>query len=155
MGLAVDVAGKTPLIVRRLILPLALAAAFQAGQAFAQSAFPAPPSDGSAVACGTGFVPLREELEKRRKLMEEASARHAPPDETCKLLGSYRVAEIKLAKYLETNSAECGISPQLVYQIRSSRKNSEAMQQKVCAAAQQPRSMLGPAGPLGDWDLVR
>ena len=138
------------------MVPTILAAvALYAGQAFAQSAFPIPPSGAPFVVCRTGLVPLREEAEKRRKLMNEANARNVPPEEACKLLGSYRQAEIKLAKYIETNSAECGISPQLVYQIRSSRKNNEALTMKVCAAAQQPRSTLGPAGPLGDWEHVR
>src|SRR6266404_4785811 len=90
---------------------------FHTGQAFAQSTFPAPlPSQAEAPAssaspvphvneaapsasdapflagsrsdaCTNGFAPLREEAEKRGKLIKEASQRHAPPVEACKLIG--------------------------------------------------------------------
>ena len=45
------------------------------------------PSGGDA--CMKGFVPLREEAEKRGKLIKAASERHAPPDEACKLIGNF------------------------------------------------------------------
>jgi hypothetical protein len=35
------------------------------------------------------FMPLREEAEKRGKLIKAASERHAPPDEACKLIESF------------------------------------------------------------------
>ncbi len=60
-----------------------------------------------------GFVPLREEAEKRGKLIKAASERHAPPDEACKLIGNFGQAEIKMIKYVETHSAKCGIPPQI------------------------------------------
>src|ERR1700682_5048399 len=43
VGGPLDLAGETPLIIRRLIVPLTIAAVtIHAGQAFAQGAFPAP-----------------------------------------------------------------------------------------------------------------
>src|SRR6266403_4161208 len=138
-----DLAGGTPLIIRRLIVPLTMAAITAcAVQANAQGAFPAPlpgqaapsnaspfppvngaapaaafgqpsafPSNGAAPlpgagvsaapmgpppqagganeACMKGFVPLREEAEKRGKLIKAASERHAQPDEACKLIESF------------------------------------------------------------------
>ena len=36
------------------------------------------------------FMPLREVAEKRGKLIQTASARKAPPDEACKLIGQFR-----------------------------------------------------------------
>jgi hypothetical protein len=194
-----DLAGGTALIIRRLIVPLTVAAAIaQAGQAFAQGAFPAPlpgqappsnaspfppvngaapgtsgwfpvtgsfpvngaaPITGSAFErtpassqagasdeCMKGFIPLREDAEKRGKLIKAASERHAPPDEACKLIGNFGQAEIKMIKYVESHAAKCGIPQQISAQLKNGHKNTETMQQKVCAVAQQVQQK-GPAGP--------
>ena len=113
------------------------------GSAFERG--PAPPSGGAADACMKNFVPLREEAEKRGKMIKAAGERHAPPDEACKLIGNYGQAELKMIKYVEANSAKCGIPPQIGDQLRNGHKNTEAMQKKVCAVAQQRPA--GPAGP--------
>ncbi len=108
---------------------------------------PAPPSQaGPSDACMKGFVPLREEAEKRGKLIKAASDRHAPPDEACKLIGNFGQAELNMIKYVETNSAKCGIPPQISDQLKNGHKNTEKMQKKVCAVAQQAQQR-GPAGP--------
>jgi hypothetical protein len=184
-------------MIRRLIVPLAVAVIAHAGQALAQGAFPAPlpgpvqndpafppvngaaptpsmgnapssfpvqgaaPITGSAFergpapptqaagdACTKGFVPLRDDAEKRGKMIKAASDRHAPPDEACKLIASFGQAEIKMIKYVETNAAKCGIPPQIADQLKTGHKNTETMQQKVCAVAQQAaQQQKGPAGP--------
>jgi hypothetical protein len=190
------------LIIRRLIVPLAVAVIAHAGQALAQGAFPAPlpgqaplqspikndpafppvngaapsasvggapssfpvqgaaPITGSAFErgpappsqagpadeCMKGFVPLREEAEKRGKLIKAASERHAPAEEACKLIGNFSQAEIKMIKYVEGHAAKCGIPPQIEDQLKNGHKNTEGMQQKVCAVAQQ-QQQRGPAGP--------
>jgi hypothetical protein len=194
-----DLAGETALIIRRLIMPLAVAViAAHAGQAVAQGAFPAPlpgqtllkndpafppvngaapaasvgappssfPVQGAAPVTGAGFergpappsqtgaaeqcmkafVPLREEAEKRGKLIKAASDRHAPPEEACKLIGNYSQAELKMIKYVQVNAAKCGIPPQISDQLKNGHKNTETMQQKVCSVAQQ-QQQRGPAGP--------
>ncbi len=106
---------------------------------------PPPPSVGPSDACMKNFVPLREETEKRGKMIKAASDRKATPDEACKLIKNFGQAETKMIQYVETNSAKCGIPPQIGDQLRAAHKNTEAMQQKVCAvAAQRP---TGPAGP--------
>ena len=115
-----------------------------------------------------GFVPLREEAERRGKLIKAASDRKAPPDEACKLIGNFGQAEIKMIKYVETNSAKCGIPPQIADQLRTGHKNTEKMQKQVCTMAQRHPSadpdldkVLGPgdfwpaSGPVGDFWIVR
>jgi hypothetical protein len=220
-----NLAGGTALIIRRLIVPLALAfVTIHAGQGFAQGAFPAPlpgqagqrndpafppvrgqagqrndpafppvsggqavqrndpafpPVNGAAApssfpaggaapfagggfqrapspplqpggpggdVCMQGFMPLREEAEKRGKLIKAASDRHAPADEACKLIENFAQAEIKMMKYVEANSAKCGIPAQIQDQLKSGHKNTEIMQKKVCSVAQQ-QQQKGPAGP--------
>jgi len=93
-----------------------------------------------------GFVPLREDAEKRGKLIKAASERHAAPDEACKLIRNFGDAEIKMIRYVETNAAKCGIPPQIADQLKGGHKNTEKMQKQVCAAAQQAQQR-GPAGP--------
>ena len=93
-----------------------------------------------------GFVPLREEAEKRGKLIKAASERHAPPDEACKLIKNFGESEIKMIKYVESHAAKCGIPPQIADQLKNGHKNTDGMQKKVCAVAQQVQQK-GPAGP--------
>jgi hypothetical protein len=106
---------------------------------------PSPPSGGPSDACMKSFVPLREEAEKRGKMIKAAGDRHAPPDEACKLIKHYSQAESSMIKYIESNSTKCGIPPQVAEQLKAGHKNTETMQTQVCAvAAQRP---TGPAGP--------
>jgi hypothetical protein len=112
---------------------------------------PAGPSmggGGPADECMKGFMPLRQEAEKRGKLIKAASDRHASPDEACKLIGNFGVAEVKMLKYVETHVTQCGIPPQVLDQLRAGHKNTEGMQQKVCGVAQQAaQQQKGPSGP--------
>jgi hypothetical protein len=110
---------------------------------------PAGPSMGGAAdECMKGFMPLRQEAEKRGKLIKAASDRHASPDEACKLISNFGVSEVKMLKYVETHVAQCGIPPQVLDQLRTGHKNTEGMQQKVCAVAQQAaQQQKGAAGP--------
>jgi hypothetical protein len=113
------------------------------GSAFERGpASPQGPSDD----CMKGFVPLRQEAEKRGKLIKAASDRHAPPDQACKLIGNYGQAEIKMIKYVETNASKCGIPQQIADQLKTGHKNTEKMQKQVCTVAQQ-QQQRGPAGP--------
>jgi len=93
-----------------------------------------------------GFVPLREEAEKRGKLIKAASEKHASPEEACKLIASFGQAEVKMIKYVETYSAKCGIPAQIADQLKNGHKNTDAMQKKVCSVAQQ-QQQRGPAAP--------
>jgi len=94
-----------------------------------------------------GFLPLREEAEKRGKLIKTASDRHATPAEACKLIGNFAQVETKMIKYVETHAAQCGIPPQVQDQLKNGHKNTESMQQRVCAAAEQGAQQQKPAGP--------
>ena len=118
------------------------------GSAPVSSGFSGPPpqASGSADACMKGFVPLREEAERRGKMIKAASDRKAPPDEACKLIRNFGQAELKMIKYVETNSAKCGIPQQIADQLKNGHKNTDKMQTQVCNVAQQAATR-GPAGP--------
>ncbi|MFB9264215.1 hypothetical protein ACFFWD_13695 [Bradyrhizobium erythrophlei] len=112
--------------------------------------FSAPPpsgaSGGASEACMKNFVPLREDAEKKGKMIKAASDRHASPVEACKLIGNYSQAEIKMIRYVETNAAKCGIPPQIADQLKTGHKNTEALLKKVCNVAEQAQTRA-PAGP--------
>ena len=119
------------------------------GGSFAQ---PAPPSQmgggggGPSQACMNGFLPLREDAEKKGKMIKAASDRHAPPDEACKIIGNYSAAEIRMIKYVEINAAKCGIPGQVADQLKAGHRNTEGLLQKVCGIAEQIKAR-GSAGP--------
>jgi hypothetical protein len=110
---------------------------------------PAPPSQpggAAADACMKGFMPLREDAEKKGKMIKAASDRHAPPDEACKIISNYGAAELKMLRYVETNATKCGIPGSVAEQMKAGHKNTEGLEKKVCGIAEQVKTR-GPAGP--------
>jgi hypothetical protein len=106
---------------------------------------PPPQAGGPSDACMKNFVPLREEAEKRGKLIKAASERHAQPDEACKLITDFSKAEMKMVEYVKLNSQKCGIPPQISEQMKKGHAGTEVMLKNVCNAAQ--AGQRGPAGP--------
>ena len=108
---------------------------------------PPPPQAGQPPdACMRDFIPLREEAEKRGKLIKAASDRHATPDEACKLIRNFGQSEIKMIRFIESHMTKCGIPAQVADQLKNGHKNTETMQTRVCAVAQQAQQR-GPVGP--------
>ncbi len=107
---------------------------------------PQPGAGGPADACMKAFLPLREDAEKKGKLIKAASDRHASPDEACKIIGNYAAAEVKMISYVEKNSQKCGIPAQIGDQLKTGHKGTEQLLKQVCNAAQQMKT-AGPAGP--------
>jgi hypothetical protein len=108
---------------------------------------PPGPSQQGSDDCMKGFMPLREEAEKRGKMIKTASERHATPAEACKLIGNFAQVELKMLKYVESRAAQCGIPQQVQDQLKTGHKNTESMQQRVCAAAEGATQQQKPAGP--------
>ncbi|WP_172112475.1 hypothetical protein [Bradyrhizobium aeschynomenes] len=116
----------------------------------------APPQQqaGPSDSCMKDFAPLREEAERRGKLIQEASKRKATPVEACKLFRSFSQAEVKMIKYVEANSARCGIPGQIADQLKTNHKGTEGIQQKVCTVAEQMQKGGGPAPAPGLSDVL-
>jgi len=125
--------------------PSAGAPAFGGGGGF-QRPMSAAPQAAQADKCTKEFLPLREEAERRGKLIKAASDRHAAPDEACKLISSFGQAEIKMIKYIEAHTTSCGIPAQIADQLKNGHKGTEALQAKVCKVAEQMKTR-GPAAP--------
>ena len=104
-------------------------------------------TSGPSDACMKGFVPLREDAEKKGKLIKAASERKAAPDEACKLIASFGQSEVKMIKYIEANAQKCGIPPQIGDQLKAGHKNTEALREKVCTVAQQMVQQKAAAAP--------
>jgi hypothetical protein len=107
---------------------------------------PRPGAGGPPEACMKAFQPLREDAEKKGKMIKAASDRHASPDEACKLIGNYAAAEVKMITYVEKNAEKCGIPASIGEQLKAGHKGTEALKIKVCNVATQMKS-AGPAGP--------
>jgi len=117
------------------------------GSPMASSPFAAPPTQaGPPDECMKEFLPLRQETEKRGHALKAASDKHSGPEIACKLIGSFLQAEVKMVKYVETNSARCGIPPQIFEQLKKGHKGTEAMQERICNAATQVQKQA-PVGP--------
>jgi hypothetical protein len=159
------------MVMPLIALPVVAAVTVPANLALAQNAFPAPlPSQAAAssvssaptanlaepamspsetqAACLKGYNPLREDAEKKGKLIKEASDRHASPVEACKIIASYRAAEVKMIKYLEVNAVACEVPARITEQLKNGHKNTEALEKKVCAVAEQTKRHE-PAIPIG------
>jgi hypothetical protein len=112
--------------------------------------FSAPPPQGGgggpAQECMKQFIPLREEAEKRGKMIKAASDRKAGPDVACGLIKNFAQAEAKMITYVEKNSERCRIPEQVTDQLKGGHKNTEALLTRVCTMAQQIQQH-GPAGP--------
>jgi len=125
--------------------PATGAAPFGGGGGGGQGFAPPAPSQQGGDDCMKGFLPLREEAEKRGKLIKTASDRHATPAEACKLIGNFAQSELKMINYVESHARKCGIPAQVGDQLKAGHKNTEKMLKQVCDAAKQ--QARGPAGP--------
>jgi hypothetical protein len=108
-----------------------------------------PPPGPSPVQeeCMKRFIPLRKETERRASLIKAASDRHAPPQEACKIIGSFSQSEAKLVNFVTTQREKCGIPPEIGKQMIGSHAKTEQLLKRVCSAASSPQAQAGAAGP--------
>jgi hypothetical protein len=122
--------------------------------ALAQSA-PAEQAPGAGMPnadqCKNEFAPLRDEAARRGQLLKDASARHAPADETCGLIRSFVEAEVRMIDFVEARATACAVPASTLEQLKSSNRTTEALQSKVCNLAQQPQK----PPPAGDFPYMK
>jgi len=150
------------LTFRDLMIPLLVAMLIATTHrgALAQNAPAAQPtgpagqgnSTPSADECKNEFAPLRDEAQRRGKLVKDASVRHAPADETCGLIRSFVEAEIKMMDFVEAQATACAVPASVLEQLKSSSRTTQALQVKICNAAHQPQTS---SPPKGDFPLDR
>jgi hypothetical protein len=120
-------------MIRLIVSLIAAVVMIHADQAHAQGAFGAPlPSSELADACHKGFAALRDEAERRGRLVKEASNRRASRDEACELIGNFSQAELKMIRYVDANSAKCGLQ-QVAARLKTGHAKTEEMRRRLCA----------------------
>lgn len=113
--------------------------------------FGAPQQQGGpppeAAECQKGFNSLKTEAETKANAIKAAGKRKASPQEACKLIGAFSQSELKMIKFVESNTVKCHIPPQAAEQMKKGHANTEQLLTKVCAAAANGGGPQGPAGP--------
>jgi hypothetical protein len=95
----------------------------------------APPS---ASPCD-GFLPLRNDAQKKGAAIGAAQQRHADRQEMCKLLTAFSAAEAKATQFLEKNKTWCGVPDQALASAKETHLKTEHFREVVCAPAPQPK----------------
>ena len=148
-------------MIRCSILLLLISVFAPLGMASAQNAFPAPlpganpptsirnplaaedhagvpgmPSSSPSPAnCAIDYRALRDEAVRRGALIRAAGAQHVSAAVACKLVDEFMVAEAKMLNYVQAKSAECGMPPDILDQLNTSHKKTEAMRERICSSA--------------------
>jgi len=107
----------------------------------------APPEGGAAPPpeCMQQFAPMRDEVQHRAKLVQEASKRHATPQEACKLIGEFSQAEQRFISFISTKQTACGIPAEIPKQMKTAHGRTEQMLKQVCHLASTPQASAGPS----------
>jgi hypothetical protein len=105
----------------------------------------APPGGGKMPPCMSQFLPMREEAERRAKVLQAGINKKKPREEICHLFRSFSEAEEKAVKFAAANQAGCGIPPDAVAMLKKNHAKTTEVRDKVCAEGPKP------AGPnLGE-----
>jgi len=145
IAIAMEIQGEPALTFRYLMAPLLAAMLISLAHhgALAQRVPAAQPTDPAATPsadeCKNEFAPLRDEAARRGQLLKDASARHAPTDEACRLIRGFVEAEVRMINYVEARATVCGVPASVLEQLKSSSRTTEALQSKICNVAQQPQ----------------
>jgi hypothetical protein len=113
-----------------------------------QTAAP-PPEDGAPPAlatpaptisptCRAEFAKLREDVQKLGLAAKAAGQRKVGREEMCKHITVFSAAYLKWVKYTEANVTSCGISAEVVSQLKQVHSNTEKTKERICSAVHDP-----------------
>jgi hypothetical protein len=85
-----------------------------------------------------GFLPLRDDAQKKGGAVGAAEKRHADRKEMCKVMSVFVVAEGKALKFLQDNMTWCGIPQQAIASAKENHEKSLKFRDVLCAPAPQP-----------------
>ncbi len=91
------------------------------------------------------FTPMRDEVQRRAKQVQDASKRHATPQEACKLIGEFSQAEQRFLNFVSTKQSACGIPAEIPKQMKVAHGHTEQMLKQVCHMANAPQASAGPS----------
>ena len=106
----------------------------------------AAPQQPQEPPCYKDFMALRQEADKKGRLIQEASKKKVPPTVACKLFNDYSASEAKLVKYASTNATKCEIPKEIVNNLTKSHSKTNEIRNRVCeVAASGPPKPRGPS----------
>lgn len=107
----------------------------------------APPQAGGGMnaECMQQIEPMRDEVQRRAKLVQDASKRHATPQEACKLIGEFSKAELRFVNFVTTKQTACGVPAEIPKQMKTAHGHTEQMLKQVCGMANAPQASAGPS----------
>jgi hypothetical protein len=124
--------------IAKLGLAGALALAFSAGAIGAASAqMTTGQAPGAASPC-EGFMPLRNDAQKKGMAIGMAEKQHADRKQMCKLVTSFSAAEEKALKFLKANMVWCGVPQQAITSAAEAHAKTVKFREVVCAPAPEP-----------------
>jgi len=85
-----------------------------------------------------GFLPLRDDAQKKGAAIGAAQKRHADRQEMCKLVTVFSVAEEKAAQFLEKNKGWCGVPDEAIASAKDMHAKTVHFKEVVCSPAPQP-----------------
>lgn len=92
------------------------------------------------------LLAIRDELQKRGQAIEAANQKKADVRVACRRFRTYLATEAKMLGMLEDDGASCGVSPDVIRQVRSSHAKAREIGHRVCVAA----NRFVPAPTLDD-----
>jgi len=92
------------------------------------------------------ITPMRDEVQRRAKAVQDASSKHATAQEACKLLGEFSAAEQRFMNFVLAKQSACHIPPDVPKQMKTAHGHTEKMHAQVCKVAASPQGEI-PAGP--------
>jgi hypothetical protein len=85
-----------------------------------------------------GFLPLRDDAQKKGSAIAAAEKRHVDRQELCKIVSTFSVAEEKAELFLEKNKGWCGVPDQAIASAKEMHAKTVKFREMVCAPAPQP-----------------
>ena len=106
-----------------------------------QGAF-GPPQQGAgpgANPCLVEFGRLRGEVEKKGQVAKAVNDRKGTRDEMCAAVGGIHSAQSKWLKWTQDHSAQCGMPPDVVKQLRLGVDNLAKLKKNICSGGGGPQ----------------
>jgi hypothetical protein len=127
--------------IAKLGLAAALTLAFSTAAIGTASAQVPPGLGGGAPGASSpclGFLPLRDDAQRKGQAIGAAEKAHPDRKQMCKLVTVFSTAEEKALKFLQTNMTWCGVPQQAITSAKEAHAKTLKFREIVCAPAPEP-----------------
>jgi hypothetical protein len=91
------------------------------------------PREVAPASCMSEFHRLRGDVEKESRALKALLERRPLSEDTCGQITNLSTAESKWVRFTEANVADCGITAEIVQQLKTMYGHTEQMREKICA----------------------